>query len=60
MFLLHYLDIMGVMKMGNIVPRVVIEPTSSGILRQCATISPYRVPDVTIIPTSTYLFSSLP
>ena len=38
-------SVVGMMKMGNIVPRVKIEPISG----QCATITPRRLPDVTTI-----------
>ena len=50
---------MDVMKMGNTVPRVGLKPTS-GILDQCATITPHRLPDVTTIPMPTWLCTSLP
>ena len=50
---------MGVMKMGNIVPRAGLKPTSL-IPCQCATITPPRLTYVTTIPTPTSLFGSLP
>ena len=48
---------MGVMKMGNILPRAELEPTSlafwASVLLQCAyysvLITPYKLPDVTTI-----------
>ena len=40
----------GVMKMGNIVPRVGIEPTPLAFPDRCATVTPCRLPDITIIP----------
>ena len=46
---------MCVMKMGNLVPRQGI----SGILDQCATIIPHRLPDVITLPMPTCLFGSL-
>ena len=49
--------VIGVMKMRNIVSRVGIKPTS---LSQCVTNTQCRLPDVTTIPTLTYLCSSLP
>ena len=52
-------SLMGVMKMGNIVPRVRIELTSLAF-RACATITPNMLHDVTTIPTSTCLCGFLP
>ena len=46
---------MAVMKMGNIVPRVGIEPTSFAFRDSVLTITPSRVPDVNIRPTPTCL-----
>ena len=44
-------SVVAAMKMGNIVPRVEIEPTS-GILGQQATSAPCKLPDVTTLPTT--------
>ena len=52
-------SVVGLMKMGNIVPRAGTEPTS-GIVGQCATIAPYMLLDVSTVPTPTCLCSSLP
>ena len=38
------------MKMGNIVARVGIKPTYLALWAQCATITPCRLPDVTLYP----------
>ena len=43
--------VVGVRKLGSIVPRAGIEPTSPGIPGQCATITPHKLPDITTIPT---------
>ena len=45
---------MGVMKMGNNVPRAGIEPTSLAF-RACVNITPHRLSDVTNIPTAACL-----
>ena len=45
-------SVVGMMKMGNTFPRAGLEPIS-GILGQCATITPHRLPDITTIPTPT-------
>ena len=50
---------MDITKMGNIVATEGIETHISGILGQCATITPHRLPDVTTIHTPTSLCSSL-
>ena len=50
-------SVMGVMKMGNIVPTAGIEPTSLAFRASVLTITPHRIPDVTTIPTPTYLCS---
>ena len=46
---------MGVVKMGNIVPRVGIEPTTFSFWASILTITPRRLPDITILPMPTYL-----
>ena len=48
----------GVMKMGNIAPRVGIEPTSLAF--SVLAITPPRLPDVTALPTPTSIRGSLP
>ena len=53
----HSTSVMGVMKIGNTVPRVGLEPTS---LAFWAIVLPLHLPDVTAIPTSTCLCGSLP
>ena len=50
----------GVMKVGNIVPRVGIEPTSLAFQANVLIITPHRLPDVITIPMPTCLCSSLP
>ena len=50
----------GVMKTGNIVPRVESEPTSLGFCDSILTITPPRLPDVTILPTPICLCCLLP
>ena len=52
-------SVMGVMKMGNIVPTVGIEPTSLAFQASVLTITPPRFPHVTILPTPTCLCGSL-
>ena len=49
----------GVTKMGNIVPRMGIEPTCLVFQVRVLTITPPRLPDITILPTSTRLCGSL-
>ena len=39
-------SVVGVMKMGNTVPRMGLETDISGIPGQCATITPHRLPDI--------------
>ena len=51
---------MGVMKMGNTVPRAGIKPTSLAFCANVLTITQHRLPDVTTIPTPNCLCSSLP
>ena len=53
-------SVVGVMKMGNIVPRVGLEPTSLAFRGQCAVITPCSLPAVTTIPMLTCVRSSLP
>ena len=48
------------MKMGNITPRTVIEPTSLAFRARVLTITLPRLPDVTTLPTPNYLCGSLP
>ena len=48
------------MKMGNIVPRVGIKPTSLALWASVLTITPSRSHDVTTVPTPTCLCGSLP
>ena len=56
-----YNIVVGVTKMGNIVPRAGMQPTYiSGILGECVHATPCRLPDVTPIPTPTCVCSSLP
>ena len=50
-------SVVGVMKMGNVVTREGLEPTSLG---QCATIRLCRFPDVTTIPMPTCVCGPLP
>ena len=52
--------VMGVMKMGNIVPLVGLEPTPLAFRASVLPITSPRLPDVTIIPTPTCLCSLLP
>ena len=55
-------NVMGVMKMGNIVPGAGIKPTSLTFRARVlpSTITPHRLPDVTTMPTPTCLCDSLP
>ena len=50
---------MGVMKMGNIVPRAGIELTPLALLASVLPITPPRLPDVTNVPTPTCLWQLL-
>ena len=50
----------GVLKIGNIVPRVGIKHTSVAFQVRVLTITPPRFPYVTTVPTPTCLCSSLP
>ena len=51
--------VMDVMKIGNIVPRVVIELTSLAFWASVLTITPPRHHDVTTLPIPTCLYGSL-
>ena len=53
-------DFMGMMKMGNIVPRAGLELRYLAFQASVLTIIPRRLPDATTIPMSTCLCSSLP
>ena len=53
-------NVMGVMKMLNIMPRAGVDPTSLALWASVITITPCRFPDVTTIPTPTSPCSSLP
>ena len=53
-------SVVGVMKMGNIVPRARIKHTSLAIWASVLTITPHRLPYVITIPMTTCLRSSLP
>ena len=46
-------SVIGVMKMGNTMPSVGIEPTSLALWDSVLTIRPPRLPAVTTLPTST-------
>ena len=46
--------------MGNIAPRVAIKPTPLAFRARVLTISPRRLPDVTMLPVPTCLCGSLP
>ena len=48
------------MKIGNIMPRVGIEPTSLAFQAIVLTITPPRLPDVAILPTPTFPYGCLP
>ena len=56
----HGTNVMGAMKIGNIVPIAGIERKSLAFRASVLTITPRRIPDVTIIPTPTCLYSSVP
>ena len=51
---------MGVMEMGNIVPRAEIKPTSLAFQPSVLTITPHQLPEVSTLPTHTSLCCSLP
>ena len=53
-------SVVNVMKMRNIVPSAGIEPTSLAFQASVLTITPPRLPDVTTLPTATFLHCSLP
>ena len=59
-FLITLVCVVDAMKMGNIVPRAGIEPTSLAFQASVLTITLHRLPDVTTIPTRPCLCSSLP
>ena len=46
--------VMDMMNMGNSVPKVGVEPTSLAFEASVLTISPPKLPDVTIISTTTW------
>ena len=52
-------SIMGMIKMGDVAPRVGIEPTSLAFQASVITIPPVRLPDVTTLSTPTSLCGSL-
>ena len=54
------LIVVGVMKMGNTVPRVGLEPTSLAFWASVLPLHHVGFPDFTTIPTPTCLCSSLP
>ena len=60
MIMFMAISVVGVMKMGNIVHRVGIKPTSLEFRASVTTITPCRLPDVATIPTPNCLCSSLP
>ena len=51
-------SLVGMMKMGNIVARVGIKPTSLALCVSVLIIIPPRLPDITILPTSTCLWDT--
>ena len=53
-------SVVGVMKMGKSVPRAENKPISLALQARMLTITPNSLPDVTILPTPTYLYSFLP
>ena len=53
-------SVKGVMKMGNIVPRTAIKPTSLTFWISVLTITSPRLPDVSMLSTHTCLYDSLP
>ena len=57
----HHLDsVVGVMKMGNNVPRAGLKPTSLAFRASVLQLHHVGFPDVSTIPTPTCLYSSLP
>ena len=56
----HGTNVAIVMKMGNIVPRAGIEPTSHTFWASLLTITPPRFLDVTILPMATFKCGTLP
>ena len=57
--LLTIITVLGVMKMGNIAPRVGIEPTSLAFRTSVLTISPPMFPHVTTLLMPMCLYGSL-
>ena len=51
---------MGVIKMGNIMPRVGIDPSSLAFQASVLSITSPRLPGVTTLPTPTFLCGSVP
>ena len=58
--LTSYNNVVGVMKIGNNVPRAGIEATSLAFRASAPTITPCRLPDVTLTPMPTCLCGTLP
>ena len=56
----HYACVVGMMKMGNTVPRAGLEPTSLTFRASVLPLHHVGFPDVITIPTPTCLYSSLP
>ena len=52
--------VVGVIEMGNIAPRAVVEPTSLALGANMLTITPPRLPDIILLPMLIYLCSFLP
>ena len=52
-------SVLGVMKMGNIVLRAGVEPTSLAFWASVLTITPPMLPDATTVPTNAYLTMQL-
>ena len=52
--------VVGVIKMGNTVPRVGLEPTSLAFQATVPSLHDVGFPDVTTIPIHTYLCGALP
>ena len=53
------ISVVGMIKMGNIVPRAGIEPTCLTFRGQCATITPHSLADVTIIVMIRSIFACI-
>ena len=56
----HVHVVVGVIKMGNIIPRAGLEPTSLAFQASVLPYSPCRLPDVNTMPIPTCLCSSFP